>query len=474
MPQVVTRRSILAGATALAAARRTHAAIDADVIVIGAGLSGLNAALLLTEQGANVRVLEARRRVGGRINSARDVPGQPEYGGDSILGGYGRLQDTAKRLGVALVDNEPRKARSVPEIALGGRVIPRKEWPGHPLNAMPDADRDKTPGRAYFESIVRQHSPLASYDDWLDAKSAVHDGSVYDFLKRIGWSDAAIELNYETNSPRGTSAHEVSILMWYFVEGWFRVQDDVARVAYRAVGGNQSVPESIAMALKHEPMLGAPVIGVREAGDAVEVRCADGTTHRAKFLVCSVPLPALRAIAFDPGLPPKIAKAARMAPSNQMTKIIVVPTRPFWEQDGFDPGMWTDSAAGIVRPLRQGDDENEVTSLMAWARGFMAQRLDTMGAEAAQQLVISEIERIRPAAKGLLKPAGFKSWQLDPYALGTWTNWAPGQIHDFVADLALPHGRVHFCGEHTAMSNRGMEGAMESGERAALEVVARL
>jgi monoamine oxidase len=157
-----------------------------------------------------------------------------------------------------------------------------------------------------------------------------------------------------------------------------------------------------------------------------------------------------------------------------MTKIIVVPTRPFWEQDGFDPGMWTDSAAGIVRPLRQGDDENEVTSLMAWARGFMAQRLDTMGAEAAQQLVISEIERIRPAAKGLLKPAGFKSWQLDPYALGTWTNWAPGQIHDFVADLALPHGRVHFCGEHTAMSNRGMEGAMESGERAALEVVARL
>ncbi|MBM3513608.1 MAG: FAD-binding protein, partial [Alphaproteobacteria bacterium] len=452
--------------------RSGRAAVDADVIVMGAGLSGLNAALLLTEQGARVRVLEARRRIGGRINSARDVPGQPEYGGDSILGGYGRMQDTAKRLGVELVDNEPRRARSVPEIALGGKVIPRKDWPGHPLNAMPDADRDKTPGRAYFESVVRQHSPLRSYEDWLDPASAKHDGTVHDFLKRIGWSDAAIELNYETNTPRGNSAHEVSILMWYFVEGWFRVQDDVARVAYRATGGNQSIPEAIAKALKDEVMLGAPVIGVREAGDTVEVRCADGKTHRAKYLVCSVPLPVLRTIAFDPGLPPKVAKATLMAPSNFMTKIIVVPTKPFWEQDGFDPGMWTDTAAGIVRPLRQGEDANEVTSLMAWARGFMAQRLDTLGPEAAQQLVISEIERVRPAARGLLKPAGFKSWQLDRYALGTWSNWAPGQIADFVGDLVKPHGRIHFCGEHTAVSNRGMEGAMESGERAALEIIA--
>lgn len=473
MTMAMARRTVLA-ATAGMALRPVRAATDVDVIVIGAGLSGLNAALMLTEQGARVRVLEARQRVGGRINSARDVPGQPEFGGDSILGGYGRMQDTAKRLGVTLLDNEPRRSRSTPEIALGGKVIPRKEWPGHRLNAMPEADRDKTPGRAYFESIVRQHSPLKSYEDWLDPASAKFDGSVYEFLKRIGWSDAAIELNYETNTPRGNSAHEVSILMWYFVEGWFRVQDELARVAYRAVGGNQSIPEAMAKALKEEPILGAAVVGVRQDATGIEVRCADGSTHRAKQLVCSVPLPILRQIAFDPALPPKVALAARTAPSNFMTKIIVVPKKPFWEQDGFDPGMWTDTAAGIVRPLRQGESESEVTSLMAWARGHMATRLDTLGPEAAQQLVIAEIERVRPAAKGLLEPAGFKSWQLDPFALGTWSNWAPGQIAEFAADLSKPFDRIHFCGEQTAASNRGMEGAMESGERAALAVIERL
>jgi monoamine oxidase len=48
--------------------------------------------------------------------------------------------------------------------------------------------------------------------------------------------------------------------------------------------------------------------------------------------------------------------------------------------------------------------------------------------------------------------------------------WQPGQITEFGAEVATPHGRIHFCGEHTAIANRGMEGAMESGERAAFEL----
>jgi monoamine oxidase len=85
-----------------------------DVIVIGAGFSGLYAAWLLSREGATVTVLEARRRVGGRIESFRGLPGDPELGGDSILAGYGRLKSAAEAVGVKLVDNEPRRARSRP------------------------------------------------------------------------------------------------------------------------------------------------------------------------------------------------------------------------------------------------------------------------------------------------------------------------------------------------------------------------
>ncbi len=198
--------------------------------------------------------------------------------------------------------------------------------------------------------------------------------------------------------------------------------------------------------------------------------CADGTVYRAARVVCSMPIPTMRWVKFDPILPPAKAKAIRTVQVQKITKVIMVPKKPFWEEDGLNPAMWTDTDAGEIRALREGEDSNEVTCLMAWARGFLADRLDTLGHEAAMASVIDSYERLRPAAKGQLEPAGVKSWQTDAFAGGDWAIWAPGQVIESLPALIEPAGRIHFCGEHTATANRGMEGAMESGERAAFEV----
>ncbi len=77
----LNRRSIIKaiGAASFAAAtpRLLRAQNKSDVIVIGAGLSGLAAALLLEETGANVQVIEGRNRIGGRVQSFRNIPGDP-------------------------------------------------------------------------------------------------------------------------------------------------------------------------------------------------------------------------------------------------------------------------------------------------------------------------------------------------------------------------------------------------------------
>ena len=442
-----------------------------DVIVIGAGLSGLYTAWLLSREGVKVDVIEARDRVGGRLESFRGVVGNPEMGGDSILAGYGRLKSVAAQVGVTLVDDAPRRSRSRPELALGGRVIPRLQWPDHPLNVMPADARESFPGRAYLESVIARHMPAGMDSTWYSAANARHEQSAYQFLKGLGWSDAAIELNYETNIPRGTSAHAASMLMWYFLVGWFRTQGDLGDAALRAVGGNQSIAEALAAALPRPPKLRSPAAVIRQTSTAVEIECEDGTVHRAARVVCSAPLPTLRHIRFDPPLSSTKHWAIRTVPSMMITKMLFRPKRRYWEQDGLDPGMWTDTAAGTVRPLRQGADEGDVTTLMTWARGDLAQRLDILGARAAQALVIAEIEKLRPAARGALEPVGFKSWQTDRFACGTWSVWAPGQPQQFLPELARAEGRLHFCGEHTALSNRGMEGAMESAERTAIEIL---
>ncbi len=78
-----------------------------DVLIIGAGLSGLYAANLLEEEGYKVTVLEADKRVGGRVLTQKEIPGNPETGGTAFGSGYARVIDTANRFGINLIDLKP-------------------------------------------------------------------------------------------------------------------------------------------------------------------------------------------------------------------------------------------------------------------------------------------------------------------------------------------------------------------------------
>jgi monoamine oxidase len=82
-----------------------------------------------------------------------------------------------------------------------------------------------------------------------------------------------------------------------------------------------------------------------------------------------------------------------------------------------------------------------------------------------------KLAEMRPSTKGLLKPLLIQSCERDIHGAGDWVYWQPGQVTKFGNHMRPRHGNIHFCGEHTAIMERGMEGAFESGERAALEII---
>jgi monoamine oxidase len=127
-----------------------------------------------------------------------------------------------------------------------------------------------------------------------------------------------------------------------------------------------------------------------------------------------------------------------------------------------------------VSAQRFGKDPSEVTGLVANPRGLAGAWLDRLPPQEAQARVVAEIERLRPAAKGALQAVGIHSWATDRHAAGDWAVFRPGQVTAFGNLMSNAAGRLHFCGEHTARANRGMEGAMESGERAAVEALQQL
>ncbi len=471
------KRAGAAASVALAAPRALRAQNRHDVIVIGAGLAGLNTALLLQAEGLNVQVIEGRKRVGGRVLSLRNVPGNPEAGGTSMFPGYARMLDAAQRYGVELIDITPRvRYFGQRELVLDGQVVSPTQWPAHPRNPFPEPLKKIMPWQ-YFAAMTRGNNPLNSTDAWVDPQYAAEDISVHQWLASKGASNAAIELGFNTNISHGFTAHDVSMLMMWFVAAFTQLQIEVAPegvFGFVAKGGNQSIPEAMAGALSEEVHFDRNVVGIRTGSDPAEVHCADGTVYRGDFVVCSLPFSVLRQLDMDPVFEGQQAEAVNTLPSQLINQVHMIAKRPFWEDDGMAAAMFTDGPAGGILAERNGDDPADITSLTAWVRGIEAARLDRLPPGEAAKAVVRTIEEIRPAAKGQLEVLGYKSWYLDPFAAGDWAYWQPGQITRFANAMTQPHGKTHFCGEHTAVSNRGMEGAMESGERVALEILARV
>ncbi len=446
-----------------------------DVIVVGAGLAGLAAAHRLEAAGLDVLVLEAQRRVGGRIHSMQHLGSNAEAGGTYIGAGYERVIGTAERCGVKLIDVTPLlEFFREQDLALRGEIIRQRDWPEHPANPFPAGDKGHLPW-TYHRVLAMRHNPLPTPGQWRDAQFAAADVSAHDWLRGLGLEERAIEIAYGMNASFGADARDVSALLLFFRAAFSREQRAHARegsVGFTAERGVQRIPEAMAAGLAREVALGKAVTAIENGAEAAVVRTADGARFAASRVVCALPFGVLRGIAIDPPLEGPQAEAVRALPAQPITQVYLRPKAAFWEEDGFSPSLFTDTTAGMLAAVRGGSDANEITTLTAWIMGPAAARLDALGEAASGREVIAAIERLRPAAKGRLEFIGAKSWGADPYAAGAWAYFRPGEITRYAAVMGRPRGRVHFCGEHLAHSARGMEGAMESGEQAADEILA--
>ncbi|MEM1230164.1 MAG: NAD(P)/FAD-dependent oxidoreductase [Pseudomonadota bacterium] len=469
--------ALLTGAGQLRAAARRTPFGNPDVIVVGAGLAGLNATLLLEEIGLKVLLLEGRNRVGGRLYTLDDVPGAPEAGGSGIGSMYGRMLDAAERYDVPL-GPERRRTVPVPEISMlniRGQHIRFDDWATHALNPLPEAYRDQLPWWVPYR-LYAEDNPLESTVQVTDPRFADQDRSVYAYLRSRGFSEEAIRLAAGTNMSYGDheGPHGLSALMMFHIIAFGRMRNrNITGSPFAGQGGNQRIPEGMARHVRHDLQLRAPVVGIRDGQDRAEVRLADGRTVRARWVIVTAPFSALRLCALDAPLHPQQRAAIYRLGYTNVTHLHFVPTRRFWEDDELPPSMWTDGPAARFMALRN-DPANpkDITSFIAFANDRVAAHLDRLGAERASAFVLSELARLRPSTRGALRFVKYWSWQLDPFAGGAYASWRPGQLSTLARHVAQPAGRIHFAGEHTAFANRGMEAAMESGERAALAVAA--
>jgi monoamine oxidase len=445
---------------------RARGASDPDVIVIGAGLAGLNAASILTDAGLRVRVLEGSRRIGGRLLTLDDVPGRPEAGGLQVGAMYARVLDAARRLQVGVVPDERRAAFA---LHVRGDTLAVEGWPEAAANELVAAER-RVPPFALLGWYTRAANPLESLDDWLRPEHADLDVPLDGFLRTRGASPEALRLmNCNLN---GNSLESLSTLGLMRSLAIFGANAAGAQQFFIA-GGSARLPEAMARALPEQVVLGHAVTAIRSAESGCEVVCANGTRHRAAFVLSTIPFSVLRDVAIEPELTGSQADAVAGAQYTRITQVHLRAGRRYWEEDGLPASMWTDTGLGrlFAGAAYGGDADMHVN---VWVTGGDADAFDRMEDAALFEHVRREIERIRPSTAGDFELARIVSWQKNPFNRGAYFHWGPGQVGRWARSMSQPHGRVHFAGEHTAQLMSGMEGAMESGERAALEILERV
>ncbi len=472
-------RAAVGLATPPAATPAGQASQATRVIVVGAGLAGLAAAFELVEAGHSVTVLEARDRPGGRVHTLRQPFGDGLYaeaGAISFSDGYRHFLHYVKRFDLPAVAPRGGPQTSVfhlrgkrLEVAPGGG--PRlADWPF----GLTDEEKRLGLGGLYQRSFAAADEIGDPTDPaWrLEPFQRLDQVTLAQYVASQGLSGEAVEL--------------LGDVLW-FGYGWpqvsalHRLLSDVAlynrgRQVMVLTGGNDRLPQAFAAALGDRIRYASPVSRIqRQPQGGVSVAFHQGgAEHRleADRLVCAVPSPALGKIQFAPELPAAKRRIFEHLEYLPVTRLYLQTKRRFWADGGRAGTAFTDLPIQLVveQPLGRSAGADARGILECHVKGPEAARLAAMEEPARLALAVENLEKVHPGFRRFYESGTSVSWGADPWAGGAYAWWKPGEMTAWMPELARPEGALHFAGEHTSLLGRTMEGALESGNRAAREV----
>lgn len=445
------------------------------VIVVGAGMAGLVAAYELLRAGHEPLILEAQTRLGGRIYTMRDPFSEGLYAEAGAM----RIPK-AHTLTMAYIDkfNLPTSPFTMdnPEAfyCFNGaryRINQCLADPDCLGFQVAENERGRHPGKMWADALL----PLAQKVEregqvaW-DEITADHDRySVREFLEEVqAWSEGAIE-------RFGLIFNQEALMNSSFMELLREELGACYTDMIQIDGGMDNLPRAFFPVLKDRINFGAQMVAIDQSPGEVTVyyRTLPGT-HKVSgdYAILAVPTTILRHVEILKPFSPGKRRAIRQLHYDASAKIFFQCRRRFWELDDgiYGGGSATDLAVRNIFYPEHGRESGRGVLLASYTWGEDAQRWGSLAPHERLSQALENVAQIHPQVTEAFEGGASKMWHDDPFAGGAFALFDPGQQSLLHEHIISPEGRIHFAGEHASLHHAWIQGAIESGLRAALEI----
>ncbi|PWI42991.1 FAD-dependent oxidoreductase [Streptomyces sp. ICBB 8177] len=433
-----------------------------DVIVLGAGLAGLSAARDLAAGGADVLVVEARDRVGGRVEQRTLPDGRlVQLGGEVVGRAHSSYLGLVAELGLTLVPSyvaEPgRISRAVPE-GVGAGDPP--QW------FTVDDARCHDDVTALFVTAARSVRPE---DPWSHPRAAELDGlSVGAWLRSSGATPAVVRLweigalglaagSVERTSLLAALRKQAAVPS----EGHYDYED---WEGLRVAEGSATVALRMARELGPRVRTGSPVVALVARPGKCRVELASGEALTASAVISALPVGPLRSVSIS-GVSDRRLASLRAQRQAVAAKFVAAYDRAFWREADLNGLSECEGVLGSTWPQTEG-----VLSALIPPERYGV--LLGMPPAVRRAELLADVARLYGEQAREPLTTDLRLWGTDPWTQGYVTQWAPGDV-TAVGPLHGSHEPPFYvCGSDQWVAGY-MEGAVRTGRAAAKEALRR-
>ncbi|WP_394940336.1 flavin monoamine oxidase family protein [Psychromicrobium sp. YIM B11713] len=444
-----------------------------DVVVVGAGPSGLSVAWKLKRAGYRVAVVEARDRVGGRTWTDTVEGAVLEIGGQWVSPDQTVLIGLLEELGLETFSRY-RDGESV-YLAPDGQ---RTRYTGEvfPVSERTAAEMDRL--TRILDELAAE---IGAEQPWAHPRARELDTiSFHHWLRQQSDDEEACNCIglFIAGGMLTKPAHAFSVLQAVLMSAsagsFSNLVDDTFILDKRVIGGMQQVSERMAAELGEDVILNAPVRTIRWTSDSVLVE-ADGVSVSGRRVVMAVPPNLYSRVSFDPPLPRRQHQMHQHQSLGLVIKVHAVYQTPFWRQDGLSGTGF--GAAELVQEVYDNTNHQDPRgTLVGFVSDEKADRVFALSAEERRREILASLARyLGPQA---LEPVVYyeSDWGSEEWTRGAYAaSFDLGGLHRYGADQRAPVGPIHWSSSDLAAEGyQHVDGAVRIGQATAAALVDEL